>query len=406
MVTKISPSTQVPQDIIIPFPWIAKILKVPVFRLSLGDDLFSQISISVHNFFSRICQGQSQALRSFDPAIAQRSADRFITLGAKIQFVIPRDKKGQVQMMTFQAQDLEEKIQALNGSWERKTVNGRQVLAIVPPSHECQKWIDFKEKLCHFHWQEEQGMLITCDCADAIPINAPKKCFLLAHSTSNSFTSEWRRAGFYIGAKQDLCFFDNGNTWKNTGRPPSEKSFYLEIEAVYEKIKDNYSYEHLWVGGNCGGAPVAAYLKQRFHEHGINFFAEQSFSNLDDFVKPIFPFSFLASIFAPRIKGSLEDEDLSTEIQEQIPSCQFSVEELWKDLDQYKESFGGKLILVEVREDEHISELAYERYFALAKKVNSIVKHILYTSNIGWHHSDNFFYYEAPRRSFIQAVFE
>ncbi len=151
------------QEVIVPYSWVAKILKVPVFRLSLGTDLVSRIVIWFYNFFSRmgLCENQSRSFRNFDPAIAQRSVDRFVALGAKIHFVVPRDGWGQVQMMTFQAQDLEQKIQALGGSWERKNIKGKEVFAIIPPQNAGDAWADFKEKLSHFHWKEEEGVLIT-----------------------------------------------------------------------------------------------------------------------------------------------------------------------------------------------------------------------------------------------------
>ncbi len=152
----------------------------------------------------------------------------------------------------------------------------------------------------------------------------------------------------------------------------------------------------MWVGGSCGGAPVAAYLKRLLHGQGVNFFAEQSFPDLDDFVKPISPF------FAPRIKGCLADRSLPQDMKHRPPTCQFGIEKLWKDL---QVSVRGKFVLVQVKDDEHIDEKAYERYLALARRINGTVKHILYSSTSEWGHSDNFFHYQGPRREFIEAVF-
>jgi hypothetical protein len=390
--------TQPSQGVIVPYGWMAKILQIPVFRLALGDDPVSRTVISVHNFFSRMWQGQ-MVFRSFDPALAQRSVERFVSLGAKISFVVPRDGRGAVQMMTFQAGHLEQKIQALGGSWERRHLQGREVFAIVPPQNAGDEWLEFKEKLNHFHWREEEGLIVTCDCADAIPAESATQCFLYAHSTSCSFASDWKRAGFYLGAKQDLCFFDNGNTWKNSGRPPSEESFYLEIEAVYNKIKSAYPIDRLWVGGSCGGAPVAAYLKRLLHDQGVNFFVEQSFSDLDDFVKPISPF------FASRVKGSLSDPSLLEGNESRPPACQFGAAKLWENLQRYDVPGKGKFIFVQVRGDEDIDESSYARYLALARRVNANVTHLLYSSTARWRHADDFYRYDAPRREFMQAVF-
>ncbi len=388
------------KEVVTPPFFIAKILKVPVFRLSLGQDIISRICIFCYNFFSKICSRFTKSFSNFDPKIAQRSLERFSSLGADVRFVTPRDGKGKIQMMTFKAMDLEKNIAGLGGSWKRVNLQGKEVLAILPPENQSKAWLEFKEKLKHFRWKEEEGMLITCNCADVIPENSPKKCFLFAHTTSSAFISDWERAGLYIGAKQDLCFFDNGNTWKNTGRAPSEESFYLEIEAVYEIIKDLYPPQHLWIGGSCGGAPLAAYMKRRLHHQGVNCFIEKGFADMDDFVKPISPF------FAPLVKGSLKSQDLPEDMVDRPPSCQFSAEKLWQPLSQYQGTEGGKVIIVHAENDDNISQGACDRYLNLAKKVSSKVKYISYNSTSKWRHGGNFFVYETPKRQFMQYLFE
>jgi len=382
---------QPPQEVVVPYSWIAKVLRIPIFRLALGDDRFSRVVMAVYRFFSGLFQGQP--FRNFDPAVAERSLNRFIVLGAEVRFVVPRDGRGRVQMMTFRADALRQRIQALGGSWERRDVQGREVFAIVPPEHPNGEWVEFKEKLGHFRWREADGVIITCDAAEAIPPDEPTRCFVHAHSTSISFISDWRRAGYYLGAQQDFCFFDNGNTWENQGRPVSEQSFYLEADTVLERLIDHYPIDRLWVGGSCGGAPIGGYLKMRHHGERINFYAEQSFSDLRHFVSnPVVAF------LTPRVKGSLA----SAEDVEDIPTSQFSVARLWGGL-QLQDR--GKVILVEVENDEHISRDAYQEYLDLAGRVNANVTHVVFASNAAWRHADDFFRHEEPRRQFWAAVF-
>ncbi len=388
-----------------PPQWIAKILKVPVYRMSLGNDLTSRIIIAVYRFFSAVgnfftCK--KNHFRPFDATKAQTSVERFEALGAQVEMVTPSTGKGHIQMMSFRAQDLEGKIKDLGGTWERRIVNGREVFAIDPQRPETQGWAEFKAKLSHFKsWKEEGGVIITSECADKIPENAPTQCFLCAHSTSGVFASEWFRAGFYIGAKQDFCFFDNGNTWKNSGRPPSEESFYEEIDTVYEKLQDKYNYplSDMWVGGGCGAGPVAAYLKWRLHNQGINFFIEQSFADLDDFTRPISPF------MAPWIKGSLKNNSRQVDGPDCPPACQFSPAQLWKDLEKNTE---GKVIFVQVEKDEHIHEESYARYLKLCQTVNEKVHHIFFQAfpDSLWRHADDFFRHEENRSQFYGAVFD
>ncbi|QLH35354.1 MAG: hypothetical protein HWD61_03675 [Parachlamydiaceae bacterium] len=48
-----------------------------------------------------------------------------------------------------------------------------------------------------------------------------------------------RRAGFYLGCKQNFCFYDSRGTWKSTGIA-SEAGYYNDAKAVFDKIKDYY----------------------------------------------------------------------------------------------------------------------------------------------------------------------
>lgn len=379
-----------------------RILRVPVFRLALMDDRFSRGLIYAYN----ICRQRSIRPVVFDAQRAELSLQRFISLGAQEHFVTPRDGKGKIHMITLCAHDLERLIKGLGGSWEKINIAGQDgskyVLAITPPANHLsnQNWKKFEEKLLKFGWEKRNNLIITCEDADLISEDDYSRyCFLYTHSTSSSFTSDWKRAGFYLGAKQDLCYFNNGNIWKSSGRPsPSEETFYLDIEAVYEQIKGKYPPENMWIGGSCGGAPLAAFLKKNLHKQGINFFVEQSFPNLKDFVEPISPFWF------PRVLGCLSSHELSSEMPNRPPSCQFSVESLWQNLEKY-EGQGGKFILVEVEKDEHLAPEAYQRYLQIAQRVNKDVTHIRFTSKAAYHHGDDFFLYSESRRTFIQTVF-
>lgn len=376
------------QNVKIPPIFIQKILRVPVYRLALND-LVSRIIRAVYVFFSRLFGNKVGSFKPFDPKIAQKSLDRFVALGADVEFVTPRDGKGKVQMMTFCAQALEAKIVSVGGTWEKRTIDGKEVFAIVPPEKETDGWRDLKEKLSHFHWREVEGMLITCE--EAEKVNG-SNCFLYAGSTSSSFAAHWKRAGFYLGAKQDLCFFDNGNIWKNEGRPVSEGGFYLEAEAVYEKLQAKYSLDQLWVGGSCGGAPVAAYLKWRHHGEGINFFTEDSFPNFNDFKTPV-------SCLMPWVKGSLGG---TTEMENPPPEWQFSVDQMWKDLPLSEK---GKMVVIQLNEDEHISEEAYGKYWELAQVTNQAAVRIRYNPTNAWKHISNFFAEPEARTHFWEAIF-
>ena len=381
-------------------------LRIPIFRLALMEHWVSCRIMNIGRAFSQ----RTLCPIPFDSQRAELSLQRFLSLGAQQHFVIPRDGQGKIHMMTFCARDLENKIKELGGAWERLDIakhgeNPQIVLAITPPHDHLsnQLWIELEEKILSFGWKKRENLIITCEDADLISEKDYfRYCFLYTHSTSSSFTSDWKRAGFYLGAKQDLCFFNNGNIWKSSGRPsPSEETFYLDIEAVYNRIKDNYSPQNIWVGGSCGGAPVAGYLKMLLHEEGVNFFAEQTFPHLRDFVShPLVP-----QFFSSRVPSCLNSRELPLDMPNRPPACQFSVENLWKNLERY-EGEGGKFILVEVNHDEHIPSEAYARYLKTARRINDKVFLIQFDSQADWHHADDFFHYPCPRRKFFQAVFQ
>ena len=369
---------------------VTNIVKVPIYRLALGSDPFSRLVIRVHNFFSWAFSCGNTVFRDFDPSKAEASLERFVQFGADVEFVQP-EGGGLVQMMTFRWRELEARIRLLEGRWERTVLEDREVFAIVPPMNNSEEWDAFAEKLSHFHWETlPDGRMITCDCAKVIPEYAEDRCVLFAHSTSSAFTSDWKRAGYLLGARLDICFFDNGNTWKNRARTPSVQGFYYEVDAVFERIKDRYLMKNLWVGGACGGAPVAAHLKYLYHQEGINFFAEKSFPKIDDFVEQISP------RLVPYVKGALIDSSTN------FPDTQFSIEEMWQTLHL---SDKGQVVVIDIEGDEHISPDAQNRYFELAQSVNTQAHRITFVSKEKWRHADDFYRYQEARERFLQIVF-
>lgn len=382
--------------VITPNPLLGKVLKVPIFRLAMGHDLVTRVIICAFKVFISICSFSLSFFKGFDAQRAEKSLERFIALGATNHFITPKDGLGKIQMMQLKAEDLEDRIHALGGKWEKTTCDTQHVFAIIPPKRPSASWHEFKEMLSHFHWKEENGMIITSKTCLADTDQALPKCFLYTHTTSSCFTSDWKRAGFYLGAKQDICFFDNGNIWKNTNRPVTEESFYLEIEAVYDQIKDQYRAQDLWLCASCGGGPVAAHLKRKLHNKGVNFVLEQGFINLEDFSQPF------QSFITPRLKGILNAKNPS----DHDLVHHFSIESLWSSLPKYSGLNEGKVINVYVKHDEFIKEDDSLKFFNLAKRVNQSVYQIVFESNKKCRHMDDFFFYQKPAQRFWELVFE
>lgn len=404
MVCQPIPLPERSQPIFLPFLLgrvVGTLFRIPVFRIA-QNDVTSRILIWAYNFFTR-CFSPSRTCRAFDEEIARAALNRFQALGASVENIRPKDGQGEVAVMSFKARDFQQKIEECKGSWEKIEIDGNQVFAIIPPKELSNEWDQFVENIKNFGWKSAeyngQQVIVTCEFADIVS-EEKTQCFLSVHSTSQPFVKFKSEMAYYLGMKQDFYFFDNGNTWLNSGRNCTEQRFYLEIESVYEElIQNNYDPKNIWVGGFCGGAPVAAYLKKQHPE--LNFFASQSFCDLDDFNSIPFPRRWMASI----LKGSIFAQEDSSLTAEGTPAYAFSVEKMWENSSKSEDS--GKVMIVHVEGDEEISEDASRRYTRLAEKVSNFVRTVFVPSTSeGWKHIDYFYNYEISRRHFAEVVFQ
>lgn len=349
----------------------------------------------------------------FDEQRAERSLNLFKAIGGQEAFVTPRDGKASIHMMTLKAQDLERKLEVFGAQWQRCELSdseGNQVLAIIPPAEPSAEWEAFERTLGQFGWSRkrviheevEQEGIITCMDADCIPEGEETRCFLYCHSTSQSFIRDRKRAGYYLGMKQDACFFDNRGIWKSQG-VPSEGGYYLDVEAVHEALQreGQYDPQRLWLVGFCGGGSVMAHMKRLMHQQGVNFVAEQSFCHLRrDFIAQMPTF---AQWVADRTMSSLYYRDASS--SEGIQETAFNVEALWRDLERY-EGPGGRVVLIHAANDQRLPQESKDLYAALAQTVNASVSRVYFTSLQEENpHADDFFPYPEAARAFTRIVF-
>jgi hypothetical protein len=362
----------------------------------------------------------------FNEKRAQRSLDLFKSLGAKQHFVATADGKANIHMITLQAQDLENKLHSYGARWEKMTVvsdvykEPKEVIAIVPPVQLETKidglsWEMFeKQVLAKFSWKRErvgmtdgseQDVIVTCDSASAVNTEGDKQCFLYCHSPGGPFIRDRQRAGFYLGMKQDVCFFDHRGSWLSTGSP-SEAGYYLDIEAVYQKMIEVGSYRpsQVWAVGFCGGSPIAAHLKSKYHHEGMNFVEEQGFSDLrkDMLDHQPWPARWLA-YFA---LDALKSRDISDACPQKPHEDYFNTEEKWSRLSPYQ-GIGGKVILIHASNDTTLGKDAPDRFLELARRVSRKVGSLFFSSPEGTDgHNASFFEYETARRQFIEMVFK
>ena len=199
-----------------------------------------------------------------------------------------------------------------------------------------------------------------------------------------------RRVGFYLGCKQDVCFFmireGHGEAlgWL-------QKLVITMISGGICTILAGYHPRRIWVSSACGGSGPSAYLKSQVHETGVNFIYENGFSDLrQDYVEPQ---GWFVTKFANHFWNGLASKDIDE--RDKPPETGFNVYEMWKNL---KMTDIGKVLIVNATNDQRLPPEVAQRNVAHAKKVNSYVHHIQFTSTTKDPHFDRYFNYPGPDR--------
>ena len=393
---------------------VERIFRTSYFRLAALSDGW------VERWANRLFLSMSKATCTppvFDPERAERSLNLFKALGSQEAFVTPKDEQASVHMITLKAKDFEKKLKSFGADWERQTLlkdDGSfcESFVITCPNTSTQ-WQSFKhEILAKFGWREVQLKsvkgesflgIITSENADVIKeTECFSKMFLFCHSPSTSFIHDRERAAYYLGMKQDVCMFDSRGIWKSKGSA-SEGGFYLDAERVLEELlkEHHYSLASIWVGGKCSGAHLAAHLKAKYHDEGINFFAEGSFINVErDFVSSLDPISrYVYGICLPAIRIQ---EDAS---KYGVNEVDFDIERLWLSLSEKVAQ--GKIVLIHAQNDQRLNEKVFKAFEALSRRVNENVDSITFISDDKEDvHADMCLRYVDVQRAFALSIFQ
>ncbi len=379
-----------------------RILRTAVFQIGVGAGYIERSLMWVYKVFSKMSPFQTV----LDTQKAEGALHSYRNLGGQIEFVVPQDGKAKIQILCIKAADLEQKLKRLGARWEKiPQVSSSPLLAIIPPAFINEEWRNLEKDLLKLKWKkrtvsmndgETREVIVTCEDAEAVKSENPH-LFIHANSASVSFTMLTRRVGFYLGCKQDICFYDPRGTWKSSG-VASEAGYYNDIKAVYEKVKSHYPPHRIWVSSACGGSAPAAYLKSLTHDQGINFIFENGFTSLyKDYIEQE---NRLVRYFAKRYRAGLESRDIDP--QQKPPETGFNVFELWKEL---KMTDIGKVIVVNALNDQRLPKAVADRNVALVSRVNSHVHHISFRSTTKDPHIDRYFNYADSRAKALQCIF-
>lgn len=333
----------------IPETYGKKILRLCVFQHPENGGQFELCIMRIYKFLAqRICS------TGYDPKRAERGWNVLEQLGAKTSF-IPVENHS-INAVEWDPNVLEEKINNLGGVWERFALDGQTVLAIRPPENPSEEWQTLESNLRKF-WPKQDGLIITC--ASAEEVTDDEKLFIQVNSASTSYIMLREKMALFVGCKKKYVSFDPPGTGlsKNTGIA-TEGAYYATIKAVYEKFAQPYFPEDVWVGGACLGCASAAYLRSQIPD--INLILENGFVNLkEDMVKRegSFVYWFSSRFWDCLFRGTKEESE-------------FNIVKTWESVSH---SSLGKIVVVSVENDQHVSREVTQKLIAEAEKINKKV---------------------------------
>lgn len=312
---------------------------------------------------------------ALDPVKIQQHQESLTALGAQFKTWKTEDGQADISAMDLNPQTFANKIHQAGGQWERRQIRDKTCFVIEPPPQGQRNadWRKLELAMTHFHWKREGDLYITCEHADLIPEHQEGlKCFVNVNSPGATYLMLTRKMGYYLGMKQNICFYDQRGQGESTGIA-SEAGYQNDLMCVIREINKGHGQPlSFWINGTCGSCPTVGYALKKSHDlephdiQGLNVILESGFGDLRrDFVEPQ---NLLAEGIALRAWRGLSATDFRHENQE----TGFSLEKHWEGLGQEP----GKVIVVTVTNDDVLKPEVGHANFALAKKVSQQATHV------------------------------
>lgn len=397
-----------------------RIVRLAVFQLSVSQSGWFERCIT--RIFSAITQG-SCSPEVVNEKRAKNCREAYEALGAVFSTISSKDGEAKLQKMHLRSSDLEAKINELGGEWKKmkvleETEDGmrieKSVLVIFPPKEKGGNWDKLEEAFQKLRWKKktfdyeysdgsvEVEGFVTCEDAEDLPDQLEedrKKLFLYMNSPGMSFIMNTRGAAAYLGRKEDICFFDPRGVWKSTG-VASEAGLYRDIWSVYKSIRDQYSPQNIWVNTVCGGCMPTWHLMSKVHHLGVNFILESPFTNLhEDF---IYPRGYIVRAFVWFFGSGLKSKGKDIG-KGKVLETGFDAEKLLQNLSKTNQ---GKVVLVNIDNDQFLSKKVSDRVCTLVSKIYQNVFQVSYTSQERDPHSDYHLKHEIPTQEVFRRVYQ
>jgi hypothetical protein len=350
-------------------------LRLCVFQHAENADCFEKSLIKFYKFFSQgICS------IGYDAKRANQSRELLREFGA--EFSNFKDDKHSLDTMRWHPADLEKKIQEYGGRWEKCFLDQESVFVIHPPTVLTENWKRLETLFEHLNWQKKDDLIIT-----GLANENSKKLFIQLNSASTSMIMLQKKMGLFLGCKQEVVCFDPPGTGLSEGRA-NESAYYSAVKVVYDKFSTSYAAEDVWVCAACLGSLSAAYLKTQVPN--INLLLENSFVSMkQDMVKPEGDYQLW---FIKKYWEALNEEGTPL----------FNIEKLWKKVPKAEK---GKIVVVNAKNDQRLSENVAKNLVSLAQKISPSVQHIVYHSPAKDPHFSRFDAEPVVRQLVLKSVF-
>jgi len=382
-----------------PFYWLTqRVFRTIIYEMAVAKAPFDAALMWI---FKAIKNRNCDAV--LDEAREVKGLASLAKLGATFEVIYPKDGLASIHVMQISSRKLEEMIQELGGRWEKIDPT---VLAIIPPEEPTWEWSELEDALLRLKWHKkmmhvdgkDKEVIVTSEHADLIDDEKfHSQLFLHANSASVTFGMLTRRWGLYLGCKQSICAYNPRGVSQSLG-VASEGGHYNDIAAVYEKIRNHWSSDMIWITSACGGGPSAAYLRANYPELKRWIF-ENGYTDLKDCVKSQAPY---LQWMAPFLVNSLKSSDISQ--NDKPVETGYDLNALVCQSEPCKE---GVTIVVRVVNDQVLPLSIHKKNILLAKRLNDKVIEVLFNSSRTDqnYHVDRYFNYTYPTREVLEGIF-
>jgi alpha/beta superfamily hydrolase len=190
-------------------------------------------------------------------------------------------------------------------------------------------------------------------------------CFMRCHSPGRSYGMDKKYISRHLSARKDLCLFDYRGTHKSIGTP-SEGGYYLDAEAIFHELLQRHSYQpqQIWVTGFCLGGAVAAFLKVKYHDLGIHYVGENTFTSLLSVIdNQIQPFAYMGRIAIHAIKT------LEASITSRVEQDEFNTLEKFSKIKSERKN--AICVFINTDADTILPKNSGEKLYSSASKTNT-----------------------------------